>query len=114
MPAKGRGTFAIDHLALLERRSDLENFNRVESEFRVDAVLDVGGLTKTVQFVRDEITDMAAPRAKAPRPWLRICSSLPPHRPEKRSRATPCWKGIEGVVNGGVERNKALALNKSY
>ena len=44
----------LDCVHDLEREPDLEYFDRVELEFRVQAALDVGGLTKAVLLARKQ------------------------------------------------------------
>jgi hypothetical protein len=42
------GRINLDSVHDLERKTDLEYFDRIELEFRVQAALDVSGPTKTV------------------------------------------------------------------
>ena len=49
------GRADIDSLDDLKREADLEYFDRVELELRVQAALDVRGLTKTVLLARKQV-----------------------------------------------------------
>jgi hypothetical protein len=54
--------------------NNLEYFDRVELEFRVQAALDVGGLTEAVLLARkQEVTD-----------WFALATALTLHLPENR------------------------------
>ena len=55
------GRVELDSVHDLEREADLEYFDRVELKFRVQAALDVSGLTKAVLLARkQEVTNWFA------------------------------------------------------
>ena len=45
----------LDSVHHLEREADLEYFDRVELEFRVQAALDVAGVTESVLLARKQV-----------------------------------------------------------